>query len=179
MSVLTSGQFFKKQESGSTVYSTNKSVPTKKISTKDIQYRYRFEPAPMGESTAFTVYNDKEVKIKLVNGIFDIPMDWSITKKDLYVKMFKALNWMDVSVQSEDRKEKIKKLKQPMIYFAGHPDNTRDMMISGNLTITIGKKEIQLACKEGMITTDNKLIYQALLKQGFYEVKQPIVKETK
>jgi len=175
MGVLTSGQFFKKQENAGIAYPTNKSVVTKKLPTKDVLYRFKFDAAPRGESDAFTAFEDKDIRLALVDGIFTIPKDWSTIKKDLYVKMFHKMGWRDVS---ERITSKPVEKKKDLVYFVGHPDNSETERVNGNLTIVIGKKELQLECKDGMITTSNKRIYQALLRQGFYELKAPRVKES-
>ncbi len=171
MGVLTSSQFDKRKKSDGIAHSGTKPSPTIYVPGSNILCRYRFPPAPMGECNAFHAYKEEEYKLPLVDQVFTFPKNWSGKKKQFYMKMLTSLGWENVS-------ERITKPpKKEYTYFLMHPDHREYDGINGKVTVTVGKKEIELDCVEGIVTTEKKNVYQALMKKGFLEERPPRVKE--
>lgn len=171
MGVLTSSQFDKRKESDGKVYSGKKPSPTIYTPGSNVLCKYRFPPAPMGECNAFHAYKEEDYKLPLVDQVFTFPKNWSGVKKQFYMRMLTDLGWENVSSLIPP------KPKTTTEYFALHPENTNMENVNGMIKVQVGKKEIELECVEGMITTEKKTVYQALLKKGYLEAKAPRVKE--
>jgi len=169
MGVLTSSQFIHKKKSDGIAYAGEKPTAVINVPNSDVLCKFRFEPAPMGKCFAFHAYKEEAYKLPLVDQVYTFPKNWSGQKKQFYMKMLTDLGWKNVSEAIP------KKLKY--IYFLAHPENTDKENISGTIAVTVGKKEIKLECIEGMITTEKKNVYQALMKKGFLVAKPPQVKE--
>jgi len=111
-------------------------------------------------------------KVELSDGVFKIPKSWTVKKKNAYkMALLKAgfEEFAELPVGESKKKEPPKQY----IYFAGHPDNKDDEKIDGNIAVTVGEKEIQLEVVEGIVETEKKEVYDALLVKGYYEAKPP------
>ena len=171
MGVLTSSQFDRKKKSDGVVRIGKTQGPAIYEPGRNVICMYRFPPAPMGECNAFHAYLEKDYKLPLVDQVFTFPKQWSGKKKQFYMKMLVDLGWENVS---ETAKPPVKTTTE---YFLAHPENTDSDLINATIYVTVGKKEIELECEEGMITTTKKNVYQALIKKGYLEAKAPRVKE--
>ena len=103
-------------------------------------------------------------EIELNDSIFTIPDSWSEKKKNAYKEAFIKAGFENVS-HAKPKKE------ESNLYFAYHPDNKEDEKVNGIISVTVAKKEIELECVDGIVTTDNKKVYNALLKKGYAGAK--------
>ncbi len=171
MGVLTSSQFDKRKQSDGVVYVGKTPPPVVYVPDSNVLCKYRFPPAPMGECNAFHEYKGEAYKLPLVDQVYTCPKNWSGKKKQFYMKMLTDMGWENVSETIPP------KPKTVTTYFLGHPENTNMENVEGKIKVTVRGKEIELECVEGMITTEKKTVYQALIKKGYLEVKAPIVME--
>ncbi len=134
-----------------------------------VKYQYRFDPAPMGKAKTVINFEEKKMTLEIIDKIYIPPKNWSISKQEKFKKIiinvygFKDASFVD-SVKKEEKQEE-KKLE----YHLGHPDNSPDERINGELTIKIGRKNHKFKCENGIVKTDNIKIYEELLKKGWYQ----------
>lgn len=185
MGVKTSSDLFKrKDKNAGAVFSGPK--PDLRTNPDHIIV-FRFPTPIRGESSLFLNVGDTDkeknpvnTRIKLKDGSFEIPKTWEKRKKIIYRQALLDAG-LEESATLPDGSTKKKEPAKKYTYFAGHPDNRDDEKQSGKTVITIKDKNIDLEIVDGVITTTDKKIYDALIKKGYYEAKQPeeIVKEDK
>ncbi len=169
MGVMTSSQFLGKKADIGRVEGNKPSHVVRP--NADSIGAYKFAPASMGESKAFVSDGEGHTwQLPLVDKIFIVPEDANKAKKEKYRKVLLADGWEDVSINNAKSEPKIDK---KFFYFAGHPDNTDIDKINGNVAVKFKRKEHQLECIEGVVIVEDKGLYKALLKKGFYEAKDP------
>lgn len=134
---------------------------------------FRFPTPVQGETSIFlNVGEKKPTRIKLKDGIFEIPSSWVKGKKAIYRKSLLDAGLLEEAT-FKDGTTKKKAPAKKFTYFAGHPDNQDDNKMSGKTVIAVKGEDIDLEIVEGVITTTDKKIYDALIKKGYYEAKQP------
>ena len=171
MGVKTSSDLFKrKDKNAGAVFSGPK--PDLRTSPDHIIV-FRFPTPIQGESSIFlNVGEKKPVRIKLKDGAFTLPTTWEKSKKNIYRQALLYAGLLEEAVFKEGVLKK-KAAAKKFTYFAGHPDNQDNNKMSGKTVITIKDENIDLEIVEGIITTDDKKVYDALIKKGYYEAKQP------
>lgn len=172
MGVKTSSQLFKRVEEKGVIESGPKAIIK---DSPDAILVFRFPTPVRGESHVSLDVGEKKnnisvtTKIKLTDGKIEIPGSWKSRKKDIYKKTLIAAGFENVSYMP-DGKEKIKVIKE-FTYFAGHPDNKDDEKINGKIAIKVKGEKLNLDVVNGIVTTEDKVIYNTLLRKGFYEAK--------
>lgn len=172
MGVKTSSEIFarKKDEEIGKVYSGGKRKETKFVNSDNLSFAF---PTPIhGTSFVFLPIDGERTKLTLSDGIFSIPKSWKVGKKEAYKKALLKAKFVQVEIDATTNKKK-EEAPKSYIYFAGHPDNKDTEKVSGNTSIEIDGKKIELEILDGVITTEDKQVYDVLLKKGYYEAKQP------
>jgi hypothetical protein len=169
--VLTTSDFIKQK----TIEKEQVKKPVSFSKNVKIERRYFFRPAPMGKSHVSITFEEKPMKIELIDGIFSPPKNWSENKLQKFNRVIQLLGFEDKCYVVGQGKQKEKKEKK-YIYAVGHPDNTADEKVTGNVAIKVGKKEYKFKLTDGVIETKEKSIYNAFIKKGWYEVS---IKEDK
>lgn len=155
----------------------------KKEIKKDVKKNVQFECsfAPMGDAKTVISYKlgDKTITKELVlhNKIYEFPKDLNDEESKILRKALVNNGFVDVSVFESAKYEKEKK---QYVYSAMHPDHSNQDPINANISLPIcdneGKKMYgpdgnqifrQVAVLNGLVKTDDKSIYQALIKAGF------------
>ena len=162
----------------------NKPKEKKKVKKKTVDVNVQFECpyAPMGASNTVLVYKGKKEKkfeIKMMNKIFEIPKNMKEEEKEILRQLlidngFKDITEIHPGVVYD-------KKKKNYTYAAVHPEHTSQHPITGNISLVMlddnnkpiidketGKQITeQVAVIDGLVKTDDKGIYQALLRAGF------------
>lgn len=170
MGVKTSSDLFVRKEKIGAVYSGPKPYIR---DDENATVKFRF-PTPVHGKSGISLdigevdKNEQPTykKIELIDGIFEIPKDWKEEKKSIY-----SLAFLKAGFEKFVSLDIVEPIKKEVLYFAGHPDNKENEKVTGVISVTVGKKEIELDCVEGMVTTDNEKIYKALIKKGYLEAK--------
>jgi hypothetical protein len=136
-----------------------------------IQRQYIFPPAPMGKSHTTIIFENKSMRIELIDKIYIPPKEWNESKLDKFHRVIQIYGFKDKSYvigKKEAKKEEKEKVKK--IYKVGHPDNTSDEKVKGNVSINVNDKDYQFTLENGVIEITEEKIYKAFLKKGWYEV---------
>lgn len=165
--VMTTKEFFGKQEEEK---DQNQELETKKDKNKKIVYKFKFPPAPLGKCQTVLNFHGEEIKIVIQDGIYEPPKSFDKVKMRAFKVFLLANGFEDASfaVQKGMRNKDAKSKKYE--YIIGHPDNTVDKKITGNVSVNINGKDVKFKCKKGIIKTKDKKVYEAFIKKGWYEV---------
>lgn len=170
MGVFTSSQLLGNEKEKAGVAKANKPSHISRPNSGEV-LAFRFPPAPRGESTAHVLINGKTEKLKLKDGVYNVPKSWKKEEKERFKASLIAAGFDDISYTVGQPKPKAPEKKYK--YFAGHPDNKDDEKVEGTVAVVVDGEELQLQCVKGMIETEDKKLYQALIEKGFYEAKKP------
>jgi hypothetical protein len=164
--VLTSKDYFNQQkiESGE--------IKSPDINKNNrIKYRYRLKSAPLGKSQTTVIFQGKPMDITMEDGIFILPDNWGKkNEKEKFHLFIQNLGFEDACEIEGIIKKDEDDNKSKKVYKIGHPDNTKDSKVEGNVSITIDGKDIQFECKEGVIITEDEKVFKAFKKKGWYEI---------
>lgn len=171
MGVKTSSDFLKRKDPNAGVVNRGSKPDFRNHPDHIIVFRF---PTPVqGESSIFlNVGEKKPTRIKLKDGSYTLPANWEKRKKSIYRKALLDAGLIEEATFKEGTTKKKAPAKK-FTYFAGHPDNQADEKKSGKTVLTIKDENIDLEIVEGVITTTDKNVYDALIKKGYYEAKQP------
>ena len=151
----------------------------KKKPVIDIKFECSF--ASMGDSKTMIQYKlgDKLVTKEIImhNKLYDFPKDLTKEESKVLRKALKENGFFDVTVIEG---AKFDKEKKEYVYSAMHPDHSKQDPFNANISLPIldeasrvicgpdGKQIFkQVAVVNGLVKTDDKRIYQALIKAGF------------
>lgn len=187
--ILTKKEINKEGQDNASPVKNEKKVE-KKIEVKkpqDIDVKFECGFALAGDSTvAFRhEWEGKEYRyeLELKNKIFILPKDLSKEDKRRYRAALKANNFMDVTVIEAGASFDAE--KKQYVYSVMHPEHTSRNRINGTISLVLlddagrpmfyakGEKKgqqitEQVTIIEGKVKTDNPLVYEALLRTGFY-----------
>jgi len=158
----------------------------KKVEKRDMVFECPY--APMGKSST-TIECQIQKKgqtttikypITLLNRRFTIPADMPEEEKKKLIHCLKENNFEDVTAGVKKGVVYVKE-KNKYMYYAVHPAHTEKHPMNGNISLVLkddtgedvkdndGKQITkQLVIKDGTCETDEKKIYQLLLKSGFF-----------
>lgn len=157
--------------------SSGKKSKVKKAKGK-VEVKFECGFAQPGESTVAFTHKDKTFNLSLKNKIWILPDTFDDTEKAVYREALLANGFMDVTV---NHGIKFDKETGKCTYKAMHPDHTDKNRINATIGLNLigddGKpiydkngqqKTAQATICEGIVITQDKLIYEALIKAGFY-----------
>ena len=162
--VLTSKDFFNQKK-----IEKKQDKPASFPKDVQIERRYMFTPAPMGKAHTTIFFDNKPMKIELIDKIYTPPNDWDEAKRDKFHKVIQIFGFLDKS-RVIGKKEIPKEKKKNFIYKVGHPDNTTDEKVKGKVAITIENQEYQFTLEDGIVETKDEKVYKTFIKKGWYEV---------
>lgn len=184
----------KSKEKGSTNNVEPKDKLKEEVKTKIV---YECPYAPMGKSsTAIECYymengqNIKyEYKLELMNKKYIIPDNITEKARERLIFCLKKNNFEDVTTISQKGIKYVKDSNAYM-YYAVHPAHTEKHPINGNMALiskdNSGKDRYdekgiqitkQIVIKSGVVKTDDKGIYNLLLKAGFLPGGKEVIDE--
>lgn len=155
---------------------------------KEIKMEFECPFAPGGEgSVSFVhIYEGKEYtyNLKLNNKRYVLPKDLKENDIKRYRKALLDNKFMDVTVIDAGFVS-FDKEKKEYVYTLVHPEHTQRNRINANIALVLqdnngrpviydkgpdkGKQMVkQVTIVEGIVKTDDVLVYEALLKAGFY-----------
>ena len=157
-----------------------------KKTKKPVNPKFECPFAPMGKSNTVIRFNnpskdqkDMTYQISMVNKIYTMPNDLSENENKMLREALKQNGFRDVTKNNSG--VKYDKKKQKYTYTVIHPDHSELRPVNGNISLAmvdernkpIFKKDgkqiyKQVSIVNGIVTTDDEQIYEALLRAGFY-----------
>lgn len=165
MGVFTSSQLMGKKNDAGVAYGNKPAAPK----VVDLGLVFKFKVPVSGKSHISVPIGDSIEKLELVDGVYEIKQN--MKKKAELQKWFSESPDFEQVVVVASKKPEAKVDTTEYIYFAGHPENTDDEKITGEISVEVDGKEVTLDCVEGCVTTEYVEVYQALLAKGYYEFK--------
>lgn len=175
----------KKEEEKKKPKAKKKKEVEKKVEKRDVVFECPY--APMGASST-TIECQVNVKgqmtkythsINMINRRFTIPSNMSEVEKKKLIQCLKENNFEDVTAGVKKGVVYVKN-KNKYIYYAVHSQHTEKHCMNGNISFNLHddngqpikdeKNNIiskQVVIKNGTVETEDKQIYQSLLKAGF------------
>ena len=129
----------------------------------------------VGKKKGVSVYKE----FKLHDGLYILPDDLKDSEKDTLRGIFLGAGFEEIEVvDNTPQKTAAEKSKEERKYryFALHPDSpeAEEERFSGIVTYKVGRKNVDFEALNGVITTEVKKEYDALLeKHGWLEAKPP------
>jgi len=169
--------------------SVKQALPSKKkVEKKSVSIRFTCPYTVMGKSntTITHVYDGKEYEyqIEMMNRVYTLPEGLKGKDLERYKLALKSHGFIDTT-RSESDAIVIDDSTKEYIYKVVHPEHTERNRINGTIGLALqdnngrpishekGKLKGQQIIKQveienGLVTTEDKLVYEALLKAGFY-----------
>jgi len=148
----------------------------------DVEFECGFAPAGNSNIAFIHKYQgvDYKYELKLKNKIYILPKDLKEEDVQRYRTALKDNGFMDVTVIKGGAH--FSKKKGVFLYSVMHPEHTSRNPINGNIALvlqddngrplidekTLKTKSKQVTIINGKVTTDDPLIYEALIRAGFY-----------
>jgi hypothetical protein len=164
--VLTTSDFIKKEQIEKDKNNKPRAIP-KGVT---LEYYYLFPPAPKGKSRTTIQFEDKPLKIEMTDGIYSPPKNWNRAKQEKFHAIITKIYKFEDKSRVTGNPEKKEKKEKEYVYRIGHPENTPMEKVNGNVSIKVGQKEYQFECKNGVVETESKRIYNSFIKKGWYEM---------
>lgn len=165
--VLTSKDYFNQQK----IISGEQKSPDINKNNR-IKYRYKFNSAPKGKSQTTIIFNKKPIIIEMEDGIYTLPDNFGKkSEKEKFHLFIQTLGFSDISeIEGIIKKKDEDNKKSKKIFKIGHPDNTKDFKVNGNVSISLDDKDLQFECIDGVVVTEDEKIFKAFIKKGWYEI---------
>ena len=143
--------------------------PAQPMAPGTFSYQAKLPSAPLGRSCTTLSYEGKLIRIDMTDGIYKFPEDMERGAAEAFLLHLQRLEFENASViDSSSPMEKEPEKPKAFLYVAGHPENTKDKKV--NATFSLEGYEKPFKCVEGLVKTTDKVVYEKLLAQGFYEV---------
>jgi hypothetical protein len=175
-------------DSGSIKSKESPNKTLKKIKeSKNIEVKFECGWAPGGKSNICFLHTYENIEYKyeleLNNKIYILDNKLKDEVKKRYREALRANGFQDITIIKSGAI--FDKKKKEYIYKAYHPEHTENRPINGNIPLILidddgnfmtykqgnkkGQQIIkQVVIKNGIVETDNQMVYEALLKAGFY-----------
>lgn len=181
MSILTDKELNEKKEgSKQTPPSIDKKTTAKSDKKPAVEYECGWAPAGKSSTCFEHMYEGKLYKfdIELNNKRYKVPSGMKADELKALREVLLLNGFKDVTVCQ--KAQVFDKVKAKYIYRAVHPEHASKNRINGNLSLVLQNDEgqpmyndkgeqitKQVTIVEGVVTTDDEMVYEALLKAGF------------
>lgn len=177
MGVLTTKEFGEKSKNKTGEPLGSPVIPSRKV--KEIKRRVLFPDTIMGKSQTTISFKGKPLKIIMMDKIYTFPKEMDKPEEKELFSLLISLGFKDASItifengKEEEKPESKQNNTEPkyeIVYKIGHPDNTKEIKFNGKVHAEIAGIPVPFECKNGMVETKSKPVYDSFIKKGWYSI---------